>query len=239
MLSLGWVGVKRAMLINALARYRNATLLIAASLLTTGLTWNVMAPASAPNLANRGNAQRIESLTDSWARGDVIALVRHVERCDRSPTPCVGPLEGVTVQGEAVAQTLGAHFNLLGLNSTDIYSSELTRARQTADFMFARPVAAQSWLFDCRGTMLRDALKNKVPGRNLVLVTHSECMDELESEMHVPTDTSFAYGTSLFIKAEGLNNRPQMLGYIEPKDWANIVPVMTASERNRLEAMRF
>ena len=87
--------------------------------------------------------------------------------------------------------------------------------------------------------MLRDALKNKVPGRNLILVTHSECMDELESEMHVPTDTSFAYGTSLFIKAEGLNNRPQMLGYIEPKDWANIVPVMTASERNRLEAMRF
>ena len=239
MLSLRLVGVKRAMLINALARYRNATLLIAASLLTIGLTWSVMAPAAAPNLANGGNAQRIESLTDSWAHGDVIALVRHVERCDRSPTPCVGPLEGVTVQGEAVAQTLGAHFNLLGLNNTDIYSSELTRARQTADFMFARPVAAQSWLFNCQGTMLRDALKNKVPGRNLILVTHSECMDELESEMHVPTDTSFAYGTSLFIKAEGLNNRPKILGYIEPKDWANIVPVMTTAERNRLEALRF
>ena len=239
MLSLRLVGVKRAMLINALARYRNATLLIAASLLTIGLTWSVMAPAAAPNLANGGNAQRIESLTDSWAHGDVIALVRHVERCDRSPTPCVGPLEGVTVQGEAVAQTLGAHFNLLGLNNTDIYSSELTRARQTADFMFARPVAAQSWLFNCQGTMLRDALKNKVPGRNLILVTHSECMDELESEMHVPTDTSFAYGTSLFIKAEGLNNRPIILGYIEPKDWANIVPVMTTAERNRLEALHF
>lgn len=239
MLSLRLVGVKRAMLINALARYRNATLLIAASLLTIGLTWSVMAPAAAPNLANGGNAQRIESLTDSWAHGDVIALVRHVERCDRSPTPCVGPLEGVTVQGEAVAQTLGAHFNLLGLNNTDIYSSELTRARQTADFMFARPVAAQSWLFNCQGTMLRDALKNKVPGRNLILVTHSECMDELESEMHVPTDTSFAYGTSLFIKAEGLNNRPKILGYIEPKDWANIVPVMTTAERNRLEALHF
>ena len=214
-------------------------LLIAASLLTTGLTWNVMAPGSAPNLVNRGNAQRIEALTDSWAQGDVIALVRHVERCDRSPTPCVGPLEGVTVQGKAVAQTLGAHFNLLGLNSTDMYSSELTRARQTASFMFARPVAAQRWLFNCTGTMLRDALKNKVPGRNLVLVTHSECMDELESEMHVPSDTAFAYGTSLFIKAEGLNDQPQMLGYIEPKDWASVVPVVTAAERNRLEALHF
>ena len=227
------------MLIKALVRYRSAMLLIAASLLTTGLTWNVMAPGSAPNLANRGNAQRIEALTDSWARGDVIVLVRHVERCDRSPTPCVGPLEGVTVQGKAVAQTLGAHFNLLGLNSTDMYSSELTRTRQTASFMFARPVAAQRWLFNCTGTMLRDALKNKVPGRNLVLVTHRECMDELESEMHVPTDTSFAYGTSLFIKAEGLNDQPQMLGYIEPKDWASVVPVMTAAERNRLEALNF
>lgn len=227
------------MLIKALGRYRNVTLLIAASLLITGLLWNVMAPGSAPNLANRGNAQCIEALTSSWARGDVIALVRHVERCDRSPTPCVGPLEGVTVQGKAVALTLGAHFNLLGLNRTDIYSSELTRARQTASFMFARPVAAQSWVFNCTDTMLPDALKNKVPGRNLVLVTHSECMDELESEMHVPTDTSFVYGTSLFIDAEGLNDKPQMLGYIEPKDWAGIVPVMIASERNRLEASRF
>ncbi len=227
------------MQVKALARYKHAMLLIVASLLTTGLTWNVMAPASAPNLASRGNAQRIEVLTERWARGDVIALVRHVERCDRSSAPCAGPSQGVTVQGEAVAQTLGAHFNLLGLNNSDIYSSELTRARQTADFMFSRPVAAQGWLFNCRNTMLRDVLKNKVPGRNLILVTHSECMDELQREMRLPTDTAFVYGTSLFITAQGLNDQPQMLGYIEPKDWSSIVPVMTASERNRLEALRF
>lgn len=217
------------MLVKALARYKHAMLLIVASLLTTGLTWNVMAPASAPNLASRGNAQRIEVLTERWARGDVIALVRHVERCDRSSAPCAGPSQGVTVQGEAVAQTLGAHFNLLGLNNADIYSSELTRARQTADFMFSRPVAAQGWLFNCRNTMLRDVLKNKVPGRNLILVTHSECMDQLEKSMHVATDTTFSYGASLFINAPGTNTPPQMLGFIETQDWKKVLPAQVAS----------
>lgn len=228
-LSFGLTGVKGSALRSVLARYRNALVVLAASVLAIALTVQLLAPASAPNLAQPRHLDRLQTLTESWARGDVIALVRHVERCDRSSAPCAGPSQGVTVQGEAVAQTLGAHFNLLGLNNSDIYSSELTRARQTADFMFSRPVAAQGWLFNCRNTMLRDVLKNKVPGRNLILVTHSECMDQLEKSMHVATDTTFSYGASLFINAPGTNTPPQMLGFIETQDWKKILPTQVAS----------
>ena len=235
-LSLRLNGINRAQLRSGLARYKNTLVVIAASVLTVALTLKLMAPVSAPDLAQPENANRIVALNESWAQGDVIALVRHGERCDRSTTPCLGPADGVTVRGEAVVRTLGADFQQLGLEHVDVYSSLLTRARQTADAMFVRPVEAQDWLFNCRGTMLRDALKHKVPGRNLVLVTHSECMEQLEMELHVPTDTALGYGSALFIKADGSNVQPQMLGYVEPQNWGHIVPMATASVRYGLEA---
>ena len=86
--------------------------------------------------------------------------------------------------------------------------------------------------------MLRDVLKHKVPGRNLVLVTHSECMDDLEAGMNVPTDTTFGYGASLFIKADGTSAQPQMLGYIETKDWGSIVPHTALPVSHGFEASR-
>ncbi|MEB0207391.1 histidine phosphatase family protein [Pseudomonas sp. CCC3.1] len=226
------------MLRKALARYRNALVVIGVSVLTVFITVQLLSPSPAPNLAKLNNASRVLTLNQSWAHGDVIALVRHVERCDRTNAACLGPQDGVTVLGETVAQGLGNEFRQLGLKDVDIYSSDLTRARQTAEAMFARTVEAHSWIFNCRGTMLRDVLKHKVPGRNLVLVTHSECMDDLEAGMNVPTDTTFGYGASLFIKADGTSAQPQMLGYIETKDWGSIVPHTALPVSHGFEASR-
>ena len=238
-LSLGLTGINRALLRRGLVRYRNALVVIVASVLATALVLALLAPAAAPDLAQPSHADRVLLLTDSWAKGDVIAVVRHGERCDRSSAQCLGPLDGVTVRGEATVQALGADFDQLGLTNADIYSSLLTRARQTADAMFVRPVEALDWLFNCRGSMLRDALQHKVPGRNLILVSHSECMDQLLTDMHLSTRTTFGYGATLFIRTNEANGVAQMLGYIEPKDWENIVPVMTASSRHGYEASQF
>ena len=238
-LSLRLAGAKRALLRKAFARYRNALVVVVATVLTVFITLQLLAPAPAPNLALPGNASRVVALKQSWAKGDVIALVRHGERCDRTSTMCLGPEDGITVHGESVAQALGNEFLQMGLAHADIYSSLLTRSRQTADAMFTRPVEAQDWVFNCRGKMLSDVLKHKVPGRNLVLVTHSECMDELESQMHVPTETTFSYGASLFINVEGASAQPQMLGYVETKDWNAIMPSGTLPAGHSLEASRF
>lgn len=238
-LSLDQTGINRTLLRRALARYKNVLVVIVASALAVALTLRLLAPAAPPDLAQPSHADRVLLLTDSWAKGDVIALVRHGERCDRSSAQCLGPMDGVTVRGEAAVQALGADFRQLGLSHTDIHSSLLTRARQTADAMFARPVEAQDWLFNCRGSMLRDALKHKVAGHNLILVSHSECMDQLLMDMNLSTSTTFGYGASLFIKTDGANEDPQMLGYIEPKDWKNIVPVVTPNNRHGFEASQF
>lgn len=238
-LSLDQTGIKRTLLRRALVRYKNVLVVIVASVLAVALTLMLLAPTAPPDLAQPSHADRVLLLTDSWAKGDVIALVRHGERCDRSSAQCQGPMDGVTVRGLAAVQALGADFKQLGLSHTDIYSSLLTRARQTADAMFAHPVEAQDWLFNCRGSMLRDALKHKVAGHNLILVSHSECMDQLLMDMNLSTSTTFGYGASLFIKTDGANEDPQMLGYIEPKDWKNIVPVVTPNNRHGFEASQF
>ena len=238
-LSLGLTGINRALLRRGLVRYRNALVVIVASVLAIVLALALLAPAAAPDLAQPSHADRVLLLTDSWAKGDVIAVVRHGERCDRSSAQCLGPVDGVTVRGEATVQALGADFDQLGLTNADIYSSLLTRARQTADFMFERPVQPQDWLFNCRGSMLRDALKHKVAGRNLVLVTHSECMDQLEQSLHVATDTTFGYGASLFIEVGAANAPPKMLGYIETGDWERILPRVVAGLHRSLETSSF
>ena len=35
-------------------------------------------------------------LSEHWESGNVIFLIRHEERCDRSNNPCLGPDEGIT-----------------------------------------------------------------------------------------------------------------------------------------------
>jgi len=150
--SFSLTGINRTLLRSGLERYRNALVVIVASVMAIALTLTLLAPASAPNLARPSHADQVMLLTESWAKGDVIALVRHGERCDRSTTQCLGPADGVTVRGEAAVKVLGADFDQLGLQNAEIYSSMLTRARQTASAMFVRPVEAQDWLFNCRGT---------------------------------------------------------------------------------------
>ena len=113
--SLGLTDVKGFPLRRVFARYRNAWVVLAASVLTIVLTVQLLAPAAAPNLAQTRHLDRVQALTLSWAQGDVIALVRHVERCDRSIAPCLGPVDGVTVRATDTARQLGADFQKMGL----------------------------------------------------------------------------------------------------------------------------
>lgn len=54
-----------------------------------------------------------------------------------------------------------------------------------------------------------------------MLVTHSECMDELEQELKLSTPT-LGYGASLFVSTDTLNGAPKMLGMIEASDWRSV-----------------
>lgn len=218
-LRLSVFGVKRSIDLSRWTRYRNAAVVVASALLVIPLTVSLLRPAPVPDLAH-GNVAGARALVSEWAKGDVIVLVRHVERCDHSRAACLTGNDGITDRSRSVAVSVGAQFEQLGLDNADIYNSPMTRTAQTAGFMFNKVSANDDWLVSCRGTMLRDALAHKVPGRNLVLVTHSECMSQMEKDLKLPA-TSLGYGASLFVSAQALQ-APRMLGFIEASDWRSV-----------------
>jgi phosphohistidine phosphatase SixA len=179
----------------------------------------LLRPAAVPDLAH-GNIAGARALATGWAKGDMIVLVRHVERCDHSTAACLSGNDGITERSRSVAVNVGAQFERLGLGKADIYNSPMMRTAQTAGYMFNKVGVGEDWLISCRGSMLRDALAHKVAGRNLILVTHSECMAQLEKDLKLPTAT-LGYGASLFISAEK-NQVPRMLGFIEASDWRSV-----------------
>ncbi|WP_301601342.1 MULTISPECIES: hypothetical protein [Pseudomonas] len=212
--------LKRSFELNRLVRYRNALLVSLAALLVIPLTLVMLRPAAVADLAQAGNDSAM-ALTAGWARGEMVVLVRHVERCDRSRAPCLAEPDGITDRARDVAVALGARFERLGLSRTDIYNSPLTRAVQTSAYMFNHASSTQDWLFNCRKTLLRDIRRYKVPGRNLVLVTHSECMGALEDAMNFSMPSP-GYGLALFLTEHSASQAPKVMGYIEAPDWPQV-----------------
>jgi hypothetical protein len=161
---LSLFGIKRSIDLSRLARYRNTLVVLASALLVIPLTFWLLAPAAVPDLAH-GNVAGAKALMSGWAKGDMIVLVRHVERCDHSTAACLSGNDGITDRSRGVAVEVGSHFERLGLAKADIYNSPMVRTAQTAGYMFNSVGAGEDWLISCKGTMLRDALAHKVPGR--------------------------------------------------------------------------
>jgi phosphohistidine phosphatase SixA len=218
-LRLSLFGISRSIDLSRFARYRNAAVVLASALLVIPLTLFLLRPAAVPDLAH-GNIAGARALLSGWAKGDMIVLVRHVERCDHSRAACLSGNDGITDRSRSVAVAVGARFEQLGLDSADIYNSPVMRTMQTAGYMFNKVDSGDDWLVNCKGTMLRDALAHKVAGRNLILVTHSECMAQLEKDLKLSNSIP-GYGASLFITAAA-QQAPRMLGLIEASDWRSV-----------------
>nr|WP_171820078.1 histidine phosphatase family protein [Pseudomonas chlororaphis] len=211
---------KPALVASRLARYRTTLVIALVALLVLPLTFFLLRPAAVPDLAH-GNLAGARALGEGWAKGQMIVLIRHVERCDHSRAACLNAPDGITDRARDVAVGVGAQFEHLGLDKADIYHSPLTRAVQTSGYMFSKAGSGEDWLINCKRTLLRDALAHKVAGRNLVLVTHSECMAELEKEMKLPSST-LGYGASLFVSTDAQGGNPHLLGFIEASDWRSV-----------------
>ncbi|WP_443696000.1 histidine phosphatase family protein [Pseudomonas sp.] len=194
-------------------------LMVIAALLLLCFTAYVALKTPRPSHFFRGSSLEIASFKAAWIEGDVIAFVRHAERCDQSTAPCLNSLDGITVRGKGVAIEVGASFQQLGLEKTDILTSPLTRTQQTADYMFNHKVQSQEWLANCKNTILQSAIKHKVRGRNLVLVTHSDCMKDVERSMNYSTSDKPDYSSSLIISYREKEKVLQMLGIVDSGDW--------------------
>src|SRR5690554_2364198 len=137
-----------------------------------------------------------------WNDGDLIVFVRHLERCSRVDAACMDDEPtGITQRSSVTGLEMRAQFAELGLSATDVYSSPLTRTSQTSALLFAEPTATKDFLYQCKENFVQDALAKKIPGRKLVLVTHSSCMDEVNATLaHAEVD--YEYGAAVFLNVD-------------------------------------
>nr|WP_232000375.1 histidine phosphatase family protein [Pseudomonas asplenii] len=157
-----------------------------------------------------------------WKAGDVIVLVRHAERCDRSSNPCLGPADGITQLGNHSATDVGNALQNIGMTNTDVLSSPTTRTTQTARAMFGKTALTADWLLSCGPSLGQDALAHKAAHRNLVLVTHSGCIDDLEKQLGYRHPNKSEYTSSVFVSV-GADGQLNLLGTLNAEDWQSVL----------------
>ncbi|SMF19360.1 MULTISPECIES: histidine phosphatase family protein [unclassified Pseudomonas] len=180
--------------------------------------------AARPALADLGNPHTLHSsgLHSAWSKGSVIVVIRHAERCDRSRGACLDDPTGITLAGSRVAADVGQGLQRLGLRSADVWASPEVRTRQTAQFMFGKAITTQDWLNQCDHTFASNAFAHKQPGRNLVLVSHSGCLEQVERQLNVDTDAdSNRYASALFI-TQGDDGKARVLGQMDASQWRKL-----------------
>jgi len=203
--------VKATRLFKSLLAF-NGLLLVAA--LVTGFAWWQRSPV---NLVDAGTQVRTE-LLQQWAAGEVVVLVRHAERCDRSTNPCLGPPDGITRLGSEAAKAVGQGLLALGMTQADVFSSPLTRTMQTAHYMFGKDAQAQDWLATCGKTLRNDVVAHKRAGHNLILVTHSGCIGDFEAQTGFKHAAGSEYASTLFVHVAN-DGQLQIVGIVKAQDW--------------------
>lgn len=197
-------------------------LFIVGTLLVTAVTAISLRPVPLSDLAQGHQLHKV-NFFPLWEKGDLVVLMRHAERCDRSTNPCLAQPDGITVTGKRVADQLGQALHQLGLGQATLYNSPMRRTEQTSAYAFNRTTPGQDWLINCRNSMLDDVLKHKLDGHNLVLVTHSECIVELEKSLNISAPRLPDYASSLIVSVNPDDHRAKVLGYIDAADWGRVL----------------
>ena len=170
------------------------------------------------DLSAPGNLMK-SGLRDSWIRGDVVVMIRHAERCDRSRNLCLDSADGITVEGSRSAIAVGAGLRELGLERASLIASPLTRTRQTADFIAGHSVPTQEWASECNKDFKDAVVAHKPEGENLVLITHSGCIDHFARKMGVSAgERSSAYAEAFFVRIDG-SGKAELLGSLIAGRW--------------------
>jgi phosphohistidine phosphatase SixA len=180
-------------------------------IMTTLTTAFVMWPRSALDLGTAGPHA-----------GEVVLLMRHAERCDRSNHTCLGPTDGITQPGVESAAAVGQGFMRLGMSQTDVFSSPTTRTRQTADALLGKDTVSQEWLRSCGKTLRDEVAAHKVAERNMVLVTHSGCISDFEGQTGFKHATSSEYSSALFVRIDS-DGQTKVLGKLNAEDWDSLL----------------
>ena len=207
---------------QTLGKLPRALLMATGVLMLTGATALALRPAPLPDLSQGHHLRKADFYT-LWNKGELVVLMRHAERCDQSTRPCLAQADGITVKGSEVAHQIGQAFQTLGLDNARIYNSPVLRTEQTAMYAFNRITSNEEWLANCRNSILNDVLQHKENGHNLILVTHSECIDEMEKLLGANDSAPIPFATSLIVSVSPDNHGAKVLGYVDAQDWGKVI----------------
>ncbi|NNA56177.1 histidine phosphatase family protein [Pseudomonas koreensis] len=185
--------------------------------LICGFVWMQRSPANLRYVS----ASATREWVSAWQAGEVVALVRHTERCDRSTNTCLGPADGITQVGSVAAASVGRGFELLGLEKTELFSSPLTRTMQTAHYMLGHDAVAQEWLETCGPTIRDEMVAHKTPGQNMILVTHSGCIADFERQTGYPRAVAAEYGSAVLTRIDA-QGQLKVIGIMNPEGWQHM-----------------
>ncbi|MBF8745822.1 histidine phosphatase family protein [Pseudomonas putida] len=181
--------------------------------------------ATRTHIVDLGNEQQLSDsgLLQDWAEGAVIVMIRHAERCDSAPGPCLDDATGITVAGSQAASRVGQGLQQLGLSGADLISSPKLRTRQTAHFILGQHVASEDWLENCDRQFASEALAHKRAGHNLVLVTHNGCIDHFQRSQGVAGgERESGYASALFVSVDA-TGKTRILGRLNEPDWRRVL----------------
>nr|WP_314477332.1 histidine phosphatase family protein [uncultured Pseudomonas sp.] len=177
------------------------------------------------SIVDLGSEQQLNKsgLLQAWANGAVIVMIRHAERCDSAPGPCLDDPAGITVAGSQAAGRVGDGLRHLGLVDADLLSSPKLRTQQTAHFILGQPVATREWLGRCDDGFAAQALAAKRPDHNLVLVTHNGCVDQFARQQHVAGgERDSGYASALFVSVDD-SGKARILGRLNEPEWQRVL----------------
>ncbi|WP_369989535.1 lipopolysaccharide core heptose(II)-phosphate phosphatase PmrG [Pseudomonas xanthosomatis] len=181
--------------------------------------------ATRTHIVDLGNEQQLSNsgLLQAWQDGAVLVMIRHAERCDSAPGPCLNASTGITVAGSEAATRVGQGLQRLGLAEADMLVSPKLRTRQTAHYLLGQEVATADWLETCDKQFAGEALARKRTGHNLVLVTHNGCIDHFQRQQHVPGgERESGYASALFVSVDG-NGKARILGRMNEPEWQRVL----------------
>ena len=203
-----------------LHRINNTPTKLFAGLLAAALAYSASQFWTGPTPADLSESPfaLTSNMLEEWQEGDLIVFVRHLERCSRVDAACMADEPtGITQRSSTLGLEMRAQLAGLGLTATDVYSSPLTRTSQTSSLLFAEPTANEDFLYQCKKNFVQDALAKKIPGRNLVLVTHSSCLDAVNAN-YAYAEVDYKYGASVILNVESLTEQ-NVLGFVDADDW--------------------
>jgi phosphohistidine phosphatase SixA len=164
-----------------------------------------------------------EQVQKLWREGRVDVLLRHTDRCTKDE-PCPEE-QGLTPKGERQAKLIGRGMQTLFDDNFELLSSDVDRARYTAQLAFSRSPTMVRWLREDCVNDLKSRLQKPREG-NLVMATHSTCLAALtndQGEKLTPFGrANMPYGLAVFLARAPEGGMPQLLGCATPNDWSGL-----------------